>query len=138
MYFIKELRESSHIIIHAEIIRKNKVNLLENYHSSSEYILTGSCTTFYRTLVNKGRKQFSNIQKSEEFRISINEFRISVNEFQISKIHLRIFEIHLWISENKLNYGYPKFIYGYPKFIYGYPKFIYGYPKFIYGYPKFI
>ena len=67
--------------------------------------------------MNEGRKRSSNVQKSEEFRTSVNELRIS-------KIHLRI-------SKNKLNFRYPKLVYGYPKLIYGYPKLIYGYPKFL-------
>ena len=52
------------------------------------------------------RNSFSNIQKSEEFWISVNEFRISVNEFwisvnefRISVNEFRISEIHLRISE---------------------------------------
>ena len=111
MYFIKELRQSSQIIIHAGNIRKNEINLHENYHSSSDYIFKGIGTTSYRTLVNEGRNRFF-----------ISEMQFIFGYQQMNFLN------------RKFIFGYQKIIFGYQKFIFGYGKFIFWYRKFIYGY----
>ena len=75
MYFIKELRQYFHIIIHAEVVKKLtylKLPIIFRLclHRRWVYVLKNS-------LVNEGRERFSDIRNSAYFRIPENEFEIS-------------------------------------------------------------